>query len=282
MNFIMVDDGVQFITDSGKSYSIDRGHVNYDKVLDSIKNQDLTETKLEELLNVVESVKTWSNKELEITNDQILYNGSPVHLTVVDKILDLMSQGFPCTGLTNFLSRLMKNPSYNSRQQLYTFLEANHVPISEDGYIMGWKQVRSNYYDLHSNTFDNSPGNTIEMPREEVDDNPNNACSSGLHFGSPSYFSGVAGQNKVVVVKVDPADVVSVPTDHQCAKCRCCRYTVVCDYNGTFEMSSYVSQDNPYQEEDEDKEEIYYCSACPNVVDYPDELCSDCDDDDWP
>ena len=66
----------------------------------------------------------------------------------------------------------------------------------------------------------------IEVRRWDVDDNRQNGCSYGLHVGSLDYAQGFA-QGQVVVVKVNPKDVVSVPEDCGCQKCRVCAYKVV-------------------------------------------------------
>jgi hypothetical protein len=67
------------------------------------------------------------------------------------------------------------------------------------------------------------------MPRNEVDDNRSNLCSDGLHFCSFSYLGhfGSGAGNRVLIVKVDPADVVSIPADYNDAKARACRMEVI-------------------------------------------------------
>lgn len=62
------------------------------------------------------------------------------------------------------------------------------------------------------------------MPRNFVEDDPEAACSYGLHCASKEY---AAGYGTVMMVMVDPADVVSVPYQHNSAKCRACRYEIV-------------------------------------------------------
>jgi acyl carrier protein len=51
-----------------------------------------------------------------------------------------------------------------------------------------------------------------------------------LHVGSLEYAKGW-GQ-RVVLVEVDPADVVSVPSECSCQKLRCCKYVVLAEYTG--------------------------------------------------
>jgi hypothetical protein len=73
---------------------------------------------------------------------------------------------------------------------------------------------------------DNSVGKIVEMERNEVDDNKDNTCSSGLHFCSESYLKSFGG-SRTVIVKINPRDVVSIPTEYDNAKGRACRYEVV-------------------------------------------------------
>ena len=63
------------------------------------------------------------------------------------------------------------------------------------------------------------------MPRSEVEWDPSVGCHQGLHVGSWDYAAGFA-RGAVLTVYVNPRDVVSVPTDCDAAKMRCCRYTI--------------------------------------------------------
>jgi hypothetical protein len=131
------------------------------------------------------------------------------------------------------------------------FLEYKELPITDDGCFLAYKGVSEHYYSIHGNpktvvvqgitTTDgkifNGVGSKIEVKRRNVDDNRNNHCSFGLHVGSLDYARSF-GQ-RVVVVKVNPKDVVSVPTDYNCQKCRVSAYEVVSDYE--YEIQSSVT-----------------------------------------
>ena len=59
------------------------------------------------------------------------------------------------------------------------------------------------------------------MPRNAVDDRRHNTCSTGLHFCSWAYLPHYHGaQGRVLVLKIDPANVVSIPSDYANAKGR--------------------------------------------------------------
>jgi len=74
----------------------------------------------------------------------------------------------------------------------------------------------------------NDPGDVVEMDRDQVTWNPAVPCSAGLHVGTVDYARGFRGRNGVLIeVAIDPADVVSVPTDSSGEKMRVCKYEVV-------------------------------------------------------
>jgi translation initiation factor IF-1 len=158
------------------------------------------------------------------------------------------SEGQSVDSLINFLTNLMENPSHTSVQELYSFLEENTMPITPDGHFLAYKKVRylsedkvengvqlkeGDMVDIHSGTFRNNPGDVVEMPRNLVNDNRADTCSHGLHFARLSYMPkfGNAG-DPIVLVKINPRDVVSIPSDYNNAKGRCCRYEVISKHSG--------------------------------------------------
>jgi hypothetical protein len=71
------------------------------------------------------------------------------------------------------------------------------------------------------------------MPRNQVDEDKDRTCSHGLHFCAQSYLSQYHGGNgKVVIVKINPADVCAIPSDYANAKGRCSKYLVFSDCAG--------------------------------------------------
>jgi hypothetical protein len=81
------------------------------------------------------------------------------------------------------------------------------------------------------------------MPRNKVDDNKEVGCSYGFHAGTLEYASDFASDSdKLVVVEIDPADVVSIPTDCNFQKLRTCRYKVVAEYEKPLVESNCTSR----------------------------------------
>lgn len=168
----------------------------------------------------------------------IYYKGIASNSVMADKILRLLEEGFDVSSWAFFMDNLLKNPSTSSRAQLYSFLSRCDLPITEDGHLLAYKKVRSDYMDCHTWSIDNSVGSLVEMPREEVSDDPNSPCSAGLHFCARGYLNNFGGA-RTVVVKVNPADVVSIPKDGNFQKARCCKYEVV----GELEDDSTATRD---------------------------------------
>lgn len=87
----------------------------------------------------------------------------------------------------------------------------------------------------------NFVGAVVEMPRDKVDANGSVECSVGLHVGTYEFARTYSG-DVMLLVKVNPRDVVSIP-DHDFSKLRSCRYTVIAKgISGKIDSSLYVEE----------------------------------------
>jgi hypothetical protein len=168
-----------------------------------------------------------------------------------------MSKGLPFQPLVNFLNNIMENPSMQSQKELYDFLEHEHLPITEDGHFLAYKAVRSDFKDKYRGVFDNSVGNVCTMQRAKVDDDRGRGCSNGLHAGALNYvahYGSLEAGDRIVIVKINPKDVVSVPSDSNCEKLRTCSYEVVGEYEGELLKPLYKANfsEDDYGDDDED------------------------------
>jgi hypothetical protein len=145
-------------------------------------------------------------------------------------MITMLQEGFPIEPMVNFMENLYQNPSKRSVDELYNFLEKSQLPITPDGHFLAYKKVRANYMDCHTGTMDNSVGKIVEMERNEVDDNKDRTCSAGLHFCSLGYLGHFGGE-RIMIVKINPRDVVSIPSDYNDTKGRACRYEVIGELN---------------------------------------------------
>lgn len=243
---IKTDEGLTAVI-SGEVYQIRSDNPSYNQVWDAIAGEEPYDVIIE-LFNAANAVKRYFKGGVEVDGGCILFNGEPIHNHVVDRILEFMSKGLPYEPLLKFLSRLLANPSRRSIEELYKFLEHKALPITEDGCFLAYKGVRDDYKDVHSGKFSNYPGVSNQMPRASVDDDFRNGCSYGFHVGSLEYATSWG--TRTVIVKVDPADVVSVPDDCSCQKLRTSKYTVLCDYQGA--LPRPLHSDRPYADDDDD------------------------------
>jgi hypothetical protein len=207
-------------------HTISKSHITYNKVLEAIKASDWDLVK-----NIIEPIKVvlnYGQGNVSVQGEKLFWKGKEMHNALSNRMVAMLQDGFPVEPLVAFMENLMTNPSKRAVDELYGFLEKNSLPITPDGHFLAYKKVRQNYFDCHTGKMDNSVGKVVEMERNEVDDNKDQTCSTGLHFCSQEYlphFGG--GDSRVVIVKINPRDVVSIPTDYNNAKGRACRYEVI-------------------------------------------------------
>ena len=261
----MFVDGNLTLVLNNKSYQVLPDHLNYKMIIDILPTA--TEEELLKVVDIQKAVATFSDGLVEIKDGQVTYEGEVVHGSISKRILEFMSKGLPFQPLVNFLNNLMENPSMQSQKELYDFLEHEHLPVTEDGHFLAYKAVRGDFKDKYRGVFDNSVGQVVKMQRAKVDDDRARGCSDGLHAGALNYVAGygsVESGDRIVIVKINPRDVVSVPSDCNCEKLRTCRYEVVGEYQGELlkplysSNFSYDEHEEEYDDEDYDVDESYW------------------------
>jgi hypothetical protein len=209
-----------------KSHTISSTHITYQKVLDAIKAGDWDTVK--DVIEPKKVVLNYGQGNVSVQGETLFWKGKEMHNALSKRMIQMLQDGFPVEPLVAFMDNLHTNPSFRAVNELYGFLEKNSLPITPDGCFLAYKKVRNDYMDIHSGTFNNSVGYICEMERNEVDDNQNNTCSKGLHFCSQEYLPNFGGSDsRTMILKINPRDVVSIPTDYNNSKGRACRYEVI-------------------------------------------------------
>jgi hypothetical protein len=221
--FIIQGSNVTVVID-GKPHTIAKTHLTYTKVVDAIKANDWDAVK--QIIDPVKVVLNYGQGNVSIQGSQMFWKGELFAGSLATRMIAMLEEGFDISPMVNFMENLMLNPSKRAVDELYGFLEKNNLPITPDGHFLAYKRVRENYFDCHTGTMDNSPGRIVEMERNKVDDNKDNTCSQGLHFCSQEYLKSFGGA-RTVIVKINPRDVVSIPSDYNNSKGRACRYEVI-------------------------------------------------------
>lgn len=179
-----------------------------------------------------------ATSKIDIENDCLHIAGNEVRGFLVDRWIDIKVNGGDVTAYEEFIKNLEQNPSSQSVTELVDFLGHKGFPITDDGCFLAYKGIREDDYSVRGNKQTvvlqgqtdstghilHTVGSTIEIARNSCDDDRSEGCSHGLHTGTWEYASNW-GQ-KLVLVKVNPKDVVSVPLCCDCQKLRCCKYVV--------------------------------------------------------
>jgi len=240
MKSILNKSTVTLIDDSGVPRQVTHGHPNFHKIRKAVLEENYEEAI--RMMDIKHSIENASD-EVTVNGNDVMYKGHKVNMTVAKTLVGMISEGLKdITPWTKHIELLMQNPNSKSREELYDFLSYKGLPIDENGYVYGYRGVDSQLWSLSGNTQTivlqgttdvngkilNAIGATIEVDRGSVDGDRDRGCSNGLHIGSFDYAKSWAGSNgRVILVKFNPKDAVSVPSDCEFQKLRVCKYEVV-------------------------------------------------------
>ena len=237
--YIIQDNGITVFIDK-KPHHVSANSAKYESVKQALKDKEWE--KVESLVSYGTAIKTFSQGKMTLDKGTVTYDGKELPRELSKRIVKMIDEQMDLDPLIKFIERLKKNPSFNSVQQTYGFLETNMLPLTDEGYVLAYKVVtfatendkdgnfkRGDLVDCYTRTMRNNIGDIVKMDRNEVDDDPNNLCSYGLHAGAESYYSslGSSNNNVMIVIKIDPKHIVAVPKYHHQGKMRCCKYEVI-------------------------------------------------------
>lgn len=258
ISVLVTDRSIVLLID-GKSHIIGKVHPNYDKIKEKVIAKDYSD--ILALIDIPAAINKFGSGKVVVENGQITFEGEVLHGAIVTRIFRMIEEGFDVSPMVLFLENLMENPSKRAVDELYGFLEACSLPITDDGHFLAYKKVRrtedGNLVDIYTGRFNNNVGQVPTVRRNQVDEDKEQTCSYGLHFCSQSYLPhfGTGSGSVVVIVKINPRDVVAIPVDYKNAKGRTCRYEVVSEHElSDYEFPNVVDSRFHSEESEEDRD----------------------------
>lgn len=253
-----------------KSYQFDHTHVEYDNLKACVMEGQQDE--FLELIDTVSVIENWSEGSFEFKDGYLFYEDEQVANQPTERIVGLIKGGHDHKPMLAYLDRLYQNVSNRAVMESYDWCSHKGLPITPDGMLVGYKGVsvyqgedtvdkmgniitEGDLVDKYTGkSFRNNTMDECSMNRRKVSDNCNEGCASGLHVGTFDYASSWAGNGgKVVLVKFDPSDIVSVPTDCEHQKMRVSGYTVIGIARDIIEEAVFEDE----EEWDFDEQETY-------------------------
>lgn len=228
---------------NGQPHVFNHSHAHYIALVECVHSSDSDE--FIRLINTGNEIENWSEGDFEFRDGLLYFENEQVANDPTRRIIEMISQGFPHKPMLNYLKNLYDNVSERAVQESYNWSSHKGLPITDDGMMVGYKGVRKyigatiqakngelkdgDLVDIYTGkSFRNNIGDKCSMKRRQVCDDHTVGCSSGLHVGTYEYATGWAGPTGVVVlVKFNPKDIVSVPSDCECQKIRVSEYEVI-------------------------------------------------------
>lgn len=268
MTYIITSDSIVLFFNN-QPVKFQKGSNQYVKTIQALDlPKGEQEKKIREIIS--KSANHVEKNGFKITPEEVSYKGETLPKALANKVRALHSEDLPLNLFEKFWQNIQDNPSASSVNELYDFLSYKELPITEDGCFLAYKGLEKNFWSISGNKETkvvkgqvddsgrilNTVGSEIEVKRRDVDDDRGNHCSFGLHVGSLDYARNFA-RGVVVVVKVNPRDVVSVPTDYNCQKCRVSAYKVVSVFEAEIKAPAVDENNKPFKNEAQESHEKF-------------------------
>lgn len=241
---------VTAVLGNGKVLVADSQHPNWDDIITELMgNDNPLDSRIQELFDVsfvLGQKFEMLGDRLMVSKGRVYLDGEEVDDDLTKEILRYYVDGNKdLTGLVAFFHKVISNPNPGSVTFLYSWIKRGSWSICDDGDFIGYKNVEKDTYlsftagkaivdgVLIEGRIPNKPGSIVQMPRNEVVDKSGGACATGLHVGTFEFAKGFhtlaehGGNGVLVKVKMNPVNVVSVPSEVGVAKMRVCKYVVL-------------------------------------------------------
>lgn len=229
VKYTMGDNFVHVILPGVGAYALEASHQTFPAMKRALLAKKWG--RVPHLINLAKQLGYETHGQVEIKRGIPYYKGVKMEGYLAIKLQEMIRRGekVQLPALIKFSNNLYQNPDPKTIGEVLEFLEASKMPITDDGCFLAYKCVRADYTDCHTGTVNNEPGETPAMPRKNVDASTRVACSSGFHFAALDYIRGGFGSstNRIVMIKINPRDVVAIPEYKSTLKGRVWFYEVV-------------------------------------------------------
>lgn len=285
----------------GESETIPESHVSFKAIIEKLISGKANDEDIRDLTGVLKTVArkmSALSERVSVDGKSVYFDGDPLRGEIGDLIKKMFEEGraLDFKPLVNFLEKAATNPSLKSIDDLYRWITNGDLVIDPEGDIVAYKGVHIDdegvSISIHAGKafvngeevvghIPNKPGTVISMARSEVNDNEFAHCSYGLHAGTYEYANsfrrwGGANGSRLILVKINPRDVVSVPNDHSSAKMRVSRYTVLSEIEERLVEAVYQPElpidEDPEEDFDEDADFDYADAEWDKLADWEKEL----------
>ena len=224
---------------NGKSYQATKGQPTFKQLHRALERGQWS--RVPKLVNFTAQMAERTHGKVDVTADGVFYKGQKVDNSLSAKILELIEHGKSVGSWLRFMNNLYQQGDVNTVNRVYDWVNSGRYAITSDGCIVGYKVVRPNYTDKHTGTVDNHIGTRPLMARSEVDPSEFVECGRGYHVCTRGYIHGFYHKgDHIMLVKVNPADVVASPLNFGYRKFRCWTYEVFEEVNPS-EIDNLVS-----------------------------------------
>ena len=210
---------------NGEQYPVSSSQPTFKALKNALEKQQWG--RIPKLLDVTQQIAQKSHGKVKVTKEGVFYKGNKVENSLTAKILELLEHGKKVDSMLRFMDNLYQQPDVNTVNRVYDWINSGRYTITSDGCICGYKVVRSNYTDKHTGKVDNHLGARPLMARSAVDPSEYVECSVGFHVCVREYIgSFYSDGDHIMLVKVNPADIVASPRNFGHRKFRCWTYEV--------------------------------------------------------
>lgn len=244
LNHIKSNDNHWTVVIGGQPHQFNHTHANYNELCECVMSGEAD--RFVELVNTGAFIEDWSEGNFAMRDGFLYYGDEQVAIQPTERIVGMIKSGHDHKPMLAYLDNLYRNVSNRAVYESYNWCSHKGLPITEDGMMIGYKGVgiyhgpditdkngrtltEGDMVDKYTGqSFRNNVGDDCSMNRRQVSDDCGKGCAAGLHVGTYDYANDWAGSSGVVVlVKFNPADIVSVPTDCDHQKMRVSDYTVL-------------------------------------------------------